>query len=292
MGEHHIRLESMIPDYPALRARCVGRLSELRKLPVRIANGTRPREQLYDLLYSLGWGETTTNNYGFAPAEDRGPERFQVQLYGELLKLLDASPVESGIERLMEISCGRGGGLYHLASQLPPGTQAIGLDFSAHAIAFCHRRYAQMADLSFVRGNALRLPLKDRTIDVIVSVEASHAYGDDAAFLREVVRVLRPGGRFLYADYRKRRKVHQLERLTRAAGLRGELRDITSNVVTACELDAERRRGIIRSGVPWYCRLLLSESFERYAGLPGTLTFERFRNGDRMYFLTCMTREG
>ena len=166
----------------------------------------------------------------------------------------------------------------------------IGLDFSAHAIAFCRRRYAPAANLCFVRGNALHLPFNERAIDVVVSVEASHAYGDDATFLREVARVLRPGGRFLYADYRTRRKVPRLEQLAHTAGLRGELRDITPNVVSACELDAERRRGVIRSGVPWYYRLLFSGSFERYAGLPGTVTFERFRHGDRMYFLTCMTR--
>ena len=46
------------------------------------------REELYDRLYALRWGETTTNNYGFAPAEGVGPERFQIQLYAELLKLL------------------------------------------------------------------------------------------------------------------------------------------------------------------------------------------------------------
>ena len=119
-------------------------------------------------------------------------ERFQVQLYAELLKLLNNSPVENGIERLVEISCGRGGGLHHLATRLPPGTRLIGLDFAAHAIAFCQRRYAPVANLYFVRGNALHLPFSEHAIDVLVSVEASHAYGDDAAFLREVARVLRP----------------------------------------------------------------------------------------------------
>ena len=279
----------MTQGLPASRARRVGWLS---KLPIRIVKRTRRREQLYDLLYSLSWGETTMNNYGFAPAEGGGPERFQLQLYGELLKLLNVSPVESGFERVVEISCGRGGGLHHLARRLPPSTRLIGLDFSAHAIAFCQRRYAPVANLCFVRGNALQLPFNEGAIDVVVSVEASHAYGDDAAFLREVARVLPPGGRFLYADYRTRRKVPRLEQLARAAGLQGELRDITPNVVSACELDAERRRGLIRTGVPWYHRLLFSGPFERYAGLPGTVTFERFRNGDRMYFLTCMTREG
>ena len=57
-----------------------------------------------------------------------------------------------------------------------------------------------------------------------------------------------------------RHKVHRLEQLAHAAGLRGELRDITPNVVSACELDAERRQGIIRSGVPWYHRILFREA--------------------------------
>jgi SAM-dependent methyltransferase len=124
---------------------------------------------------------------------------------------------------------------------------------------------------------------------VVVSVEASHAYGNDRAFLAEVKRVLRPQGRFLYADYRTRRKVPKLERLARAAGLDGQLRDITANVVSACERDSERRRRIIQSNLPWHYRWLVGARIERYAGLPGTATFERFRGGDRMYFLTCMT---
>ena len=56
----------MTQNFPVPRVRRIGRLSEL---PIRIVKGTRRREQLDDLLYSLSWGETTTNNYGFAPAE-------------------------------------------------------------------------------------------------------------------------------------------------------------------------------------------------------------------------------
>ena len=42
---------------------------QLSKLMSRIVWGGARREELYDRLYSLEWGETTTNNYGFAPAE-------------------------------------------------------------------------------------------------------------------------------------------------------------------------------------------------------------------------------
>ncbi len=263
-------------------------MSHLRKLMAWIVRGGARREELYDRLYSLNWGETTTNNYGFAPAEGHQAERFQLQLYTELLRLLENRHNYRRISSSLEISCGRGGGLGHLARHLPRQAKVIGLDYSAHAIAFCKEHYGALANFAFVRGHALHLPFKDGSFDLVVNVEASHAYGDDAAFLREVRRVLHPQGRFLYADYRTRRKVACLEQMASTAGLTGELRDITNNVVSACELDAERRRRIIRGGLPWYCRPIFADSLEGYSGLPGTPNFERFRGGDRMYFLTCM----
>jgi SAM-dependent methyltransferase len=258
------------------------------KLMFRMAKSGMRREALYDRLYSLPWGETTTNNYGYAPASGNEPERFQLQLYSELLSQLRLSLDVNCVTEILEISCGRGGGLNHLAQRLPCHTQMTGLDSSAHAIGFCKEHYAAQPRMSFVCGHALHLPFDNASFDLVVSVEASHAYRADAAFLREVRRVLRPRGRFLFADYRTRSKVPMLEHLASAAGLAGELRDITANVVSACELDAERRRRIIRAGLPWYSHLLLARSLEGYSAVPGTINFERFRSGDRMYFLSCM----
>ena len=195
-----------------------------------MSHGKR-REDLYDRLYSLRWGEATTNNYGFAPAESTAPERFQLQLYTELLKLLEGTPGATGIERILEISCGRGGGLRHLALRLPGAKQVIGLDVSMRAIRFCRTRYAALPNGAFVRGHALRLPFPAGCFDLVINVEASHAYRDDAAFLREVRRVLRVRGRFLYADHRTRRKVPRLEQMACGAGFAGPLHDVTPNVV-------------------------------------------------------------
>jgi ubiquinone/menaquinone biosynthesis C-methylase UbiE len=258
-------------------------------LPSWIVSRRRRRGRLYDLLYSLRWAEATTNNYGFAPAPTGDPECFQLQLYGELLKLLGTTAPGAGVERVLEISCGRGGGLRHVALNLPDATQVIGLDFSMHAVRFCRTRYAALRNVAFVRGHALQLPFADGALDLVINVEASHAYGDDAAFLREVRRVLRKGGRLLYADYRTRRKVPRLEEQIRSAGLAGPLRDITPNVVRACELDSPRRRALIRSGLPWWYRPLGIGQLEQYAGIPGTAAFERLRSRDRMYFIACLT---
>ncbi len=257
------------------------------RLPAWLVSRRRRGGQ-YDLLYSLRWGDAATNNYGFAPAEAGEPERFQLQRSAELLKLLGPIP-GAGIQRVLEISCGRGGGLRHVALHLPGAAQVIGLDFSMHAVRFCRTRYAALRNVAFVRGHALQLPFADGALDLVINVEASHAYGDDAAFLREVKRVLRQGGRLLYADYRARRKVPRLERQIRKAGLAGALRDITANVVRACELDSVRRRALIRSGLPWWYRPFGVRQLEQYAGIPGSVAFERLRSGDRMYFIACLT---
>jgi ubiquinone/menaquinone biosynthesis C-methylase UbiE len=248
----------------------------------------RRREHRYDLLYSLPWGEATTNNYGFAPAETDGPERFQLQLYAELLKLLEDTGGIGAVERVLEISCGRGGGLSLVAARLPAGAQIVGLDYSSHALRFCRRRYAALTNVGFVQAHSLKLPFADRSFDLVLNVEASHVYRNDPVFLREVGRLLGPHGRFLYADYRKRRDLQTLEGMLRAAGFAGPLRDITGNVVRACELDSDRRRALIRSGLPAWAYLLGRRRLERYAGIPGTASFERLRKRDRLHFIACL----
>ena len=72
--------------------------------------------------------------YGFAPAETDGPERFQLQLYAELIKLLAASNGEFVAKDVLEISCGRGGGFRHLIGLLP--VQVMGLVWISRSMPF------------------------------------------------------------------------------------------------------------------------------------------------------------
>jgi ubiquinone/menaquinone biosynthesis C-methylase UbiE len=53
-----------------------------------------------------------------------------------------------------------------------------------------------------VHGDAENLPFLDESFDAVLNVEASHAYPHFNRFLSEMVRVLRPGGHFLYVDFR------------------------------------------------------------------------------------------
>lgn len=100
---------------------------------------------------------------------------------------LDAS---DGARRLLDAGCGSGGMLVHLAKR----GDAIGVDLSPAALALCAQRGVRV-----VGGSVLRLPFRDASFGVVTSFDVLYHrwVEDDAAALREHVRVLRPGGLLL-----------------------------------------------------------------------------------------------
>jgi SAM-dependent methyltransferase len=57
-----------------------------------------------------------------------------------------------------------------------------------------HERAPSDLEVSFVRANALSLPLRDGVVDIVVSVNGLHVMADPGAFLAEIARVLKPSG--------------------------------------------------------------------------------------------------
>ena len=57
-----------------------------------------------------------------------------------------------------------------------------------------HRSGPPGLETTFVQGDALRLPLSDAVVDVVVSVNGLHVVPDPVRFLSEAARVTRPGG--------------------------------------------------------------------------------------------------
>jgi SAM-dependent methyltransferase len=256
-----------------------------RKTPA----SARRRIKLWNWFYGLDWGKARTNNYGFAPAEGEGPERFQHQLYAELLKGLRASGRLPERTDLLEISCGRGGGLAHLIRIWPGPIEATGLDVAASAVRACREAFRDNPDLRFVEGSALALPFADDSFDVVVNVEASNEYGDHEGFFREVRRVLRPSGALLYCDTRRDHEVAEVAPTLARAGLAGGLRDITDHVVQACEADGARRLAMMATA-PLPLRLLFRKELADYAALPGSRRLEEFRARRRVYLMTCAVK--
>ena len=126
------------------------------------------------------------------------PNRFCIQLYHRTATQVDLSG-----KRVLEVSCGHGGGASYLVRTLRPASYT-GLDLNPAGVDFCRKRH-KLPGLDFVQGNAEDLPFADQSFDAVINVEASHHYPRFPRFLAEVARVLRPGGHFLYADFRWRR---------------------------------------------------------------------------------------
>ena len=178
-------------------------------------------------------------NYGYAPlsAELQGskePEKYCLQLYRRLLGNADLRG-----RKVVEVSCGRGGGAAHVAATYQPASY-LGIDISEKNLALAMQRFSGVSALTFQVGNAEALPLPDASCDALLNVEASHLYDNPARFFAEAFRVIKPGGTFFHVDLAWKDK--DPPAMIAAAGFRiAEVEDITANVVTALDLDSVRR---------------------------------------------------
>ena len=102
---------------------------------------------------------------------------------------------------VLDIACGSA----DLHDALPPNVDYLGLDFHAATLAVAAEPRAKQAP-ALIRGNALSLPLGDRSVDVAVCQMALHHFDTDqaAAILREMNRVTRVG--WVAADLLRRRR--------------------------------------------------------------------------------------
>ena len=123
------------------------------------------------------------------------PDQLFVQLYHRTVAGIDLTGRD-----VLEVSSGHGGGARYIARYMHPH-RIVGVDFNANAVALCRERHNEPG-LEFRVGNAIDLPFSDSSFDAVISIEASHRYPSFETFLREVRRVLRPGGHFMFADMR------------------------------------------------------------------------------------------
>lgn len=95
--------------------------------------------------------------------------------------------LRSGIT-ILDAGCGTGGN----AQWLSRFGRVSGVDVSVDAVHFCRQR--QLSLIS--RASVLELPFTDATFDLVTSFDVIYHLGvqDDAAALREMRRVLKPGG--------------------------------------------------------------------------------------------------
>ena len=131
---------------------------------------------------------------------------------------------------LLDVGCGTGR-LLRAAAIRWPSAQLIGVDPAQGMVDGAQHLTPGGA---IHRGLAESLPLPDASVDLAFSTMSSHHWRDQAAGVREIARVLRPGGHFILADFAPSRvltwfslgggglSASARQRLFSAAGLRIE----------------------------------------------------------------------
>ncbi len=94
----------------------------------------------------------------------------------------------------LDVGCGPGSVTALLARAAGPGGLALGVDISEPMLARAVRAEAR-PQIGFLRADAQQLPLRDETVDAVVSIAVLQLIPNPVAALAEMARVLRPGGR-------------------------------------------------------------------------------------------------
>lgn len=101
----------------------------------------------------------------------------------------------------LDVCCGTGDLAFLLHQRVGPEGRAVGVDFAAPMVQLARQRAAGRAGVWFVQGDAETLPFQDATFDVATVGFGVRNVGDVDRALRELWRVLKPGGRLVVLEF-------------------------------------------------------------------------------------------
>jgi ubiquinone/menaquinone biosynthesis C-methylase UbiE len=95
---------------------------------------------------------------------------------------------------ILEIACGRGELAQWCAATAHPAL-LIAADFSLHAVRLARRRAGGAPAVRFLQADAQSIPLPAASVDTVICCETIEHVPEPQVAVRELARVLRPGGR-------------------------------------------------------------------------------------------------
>ncbi len=111
---------------------------------------------------------------------------------------VDPQPGQTGVD----LCCGTGDLTGLLAAKIGATGQVWGVDFSESMLALARRRYAHLP-IHWYWGDVQQLPFAEASVDVVTMGYGLRNVPDRQQCLREIWRVLKPGGRAGILDFHR-----------------------------------------------------------------------------------------
>jgi ubiquinone/menaquinone biosynthesis C-methylase UbiE len=146
---------------------------------------------------------------GYGVMYDYIVERFRPyrELHAEVLRLVEAAATPGANRRetrVLDVACGPGNFTLNLAAA---GFETVGVDAYAGLVELARekRKAHHLANLAFRHADIARGgTFPDNTFDQAVNIHSLYVQPDPQRLLREVHRVLKPGGRAVFVNFTRR----------------------------------------------------------------------------------------
>ncbi|CAB9519094.1 hydroxy-16-methoxy-2,3-dihydrotabersonine N-methyltransferase [Seminavis robusta] len=124
----------------------------------------------------------------------------------EMMKFGGIDPAKDSEAKVLDVGCGFGGTSRYLAKQLGPKCSVTGITLSPKQV----ERGTELAqeqgvpNAKFQVTNALDMTFEDNTFDIVWACESGEHMPDKELYINEMMRVLKPGGKFVMATWCQR----------------------------------------------------------------------------------------
>lgn len=124
----------------------------------------------------------------------------------EMMKLGGIEASVDSNAKVLDVGCGVGGTSRYLAKRLGKDASVTGITLSPNQV----KRATELAveqsvpNAKFTVMNALDMEFQDNTFDIVWACESGEHMPDKEAYINEMMRVLKPGGKFVMATWCQR----------------------------------------------------------------------------------------
>lgn len=158
-------------------------------------------EWTQDGILEYYWGEHIHLGHYGSPPDSKDFLQAKSDFVHEMVRWggLDQLPPGTTV---LDVGCGIGGSSRILAKDY--GFSVTGITISPQQVQRAGELTPEGVDATFAVDDAMNLSFPDGSFDVVWSIEAGPHMPDKAVFARELMRVVKPGGRLVMADWNQR----------------------------------------------------------------------------------------